>query len=314
MNVVFMFEIKSFQKENLMKRFPSVTFYFYEKEQVIPVEKAHVLVTYGKDIDIPLLEKAHQLKWIMVASAGVEEMPLSEIEKRGIIVTNASGMHKTPMAESVLAYILSIKRALPILAERQKRKEWNRQHHSSELKGSTALILGPGAVGSEIGRLLQAFGVKTIGCNRSGKSVDFMDEVIRMEQFDQYVGQADIVISILPSTVETVGLLTEEHFRKMKNTAIFMNFGRGDLVEEKVLVNALKNAEIAYAVLDVFEVEPLPLESELWEFENCMISPHVSSFSGKYVERALAMFEDNLWRWLEDPTELTNRVDLQLGY
>src|SRR5690606_18787718 len=120
---VFMFALKPFQMEGLVRRFPSITFYFFQKEQTIPVEKAHVIVTYGEDIDRPLLEKAQQLQWIMVASAGVEQMPLSEIEQRGIMMTNASGIHKTPMAESVLAHILSIKRALPTMAERQRRKE-----------------------------------------------------------------------------------------------------------------------------------------------------------------------------------------------
>ena len=120
------------------------------------------------NINVTILDRAKSLEWLMVASAGVEKMPLAEIANKEILVTNVRGIHKTPMAESVLAHILALKRSLPLIYKHQEMKEWNRNVHSIGLKGSTALILGPGAIGSEIGRLLQAFGVRTIGCNRSG--------------------------------------------------------------------------------------------------------------------------------------------------
>jgi len=123
--------------------------------------------------------------------------------------------------------------------------------------------LGPGAIGSEVGRLLQAFGVTTIGCNRSGKAAPHMDEMVSFTQLTEALPKADIVISVLPKTEETTHLLKEEHFSAMKNEAIFMNFGRGNLVDEKVLIHALETGEIGYAVLDVFEKEPLSANNEL---------------------------------------------------
>ncbi|KAA0942164.1 D-2-hydroxyacid dehydrogenase [Sporosarcina sp. ANT_H38] len=314
MEVLFTFDMKKHQEEGLITRFPEVRFHFNKKPEDKEIQTATIIVTYGVDIDTTLLDRAKSLQWIMVASAGVEKMPLAEIAERNIMMTNVRGIHKTPMAESVLAHILSLQRSLPLMYERQRSKEWNRKVGSTELKGSTALILGPGAIGSEIGRLLQAFGVSTIGCNRSGRVSESMDETIKFEALMDRLGEADFVITVLPSTLETEGLLTAAHFKAMKDNAVFMNFGRGDLFGETTLVAALKNNEIRHAVLDVFETEPLSVDNELWSMSNCTVSPHVSSLSGKYVERALVIFEENLDKWQQGDMDLVNLIDMKLGY
>lgn len=314
MDVLFTFNIKEHQLDALTNDFPDIQFSFTKDLANEPVDRYEVMVTYGEDITLDVLARATALKWLMVASAGVEKMPLAEIAERGIIMSNVRGIHKTPMAESVIAHILSLGRALPLLSEQKKRKEWNMKVRQTELRGSTALILGPGAIGSEIGRLLQAFGVKTIGCNRSGANADFMDETIQFNELMTVLPRADYVISVLPSTVETRGLLNENHFVAMKDTAVFMNFGRGDLVKETVLVDALTNGEIHHAVLDVFEQEPLPTDSKLWTLDNVTVSPHVSSHSGKYIERALEFFTQNLAKWQKGDTELVNLIQPERGY
>ena len=137
-----------------------------------------------------------------------------------------------------------------------------------------------------------------------GRASESMDETINLMNLIDKLPEADYVISVLPSTPETKGLLTAEHFEAMKETAVFMNFGRGDLVDESILVDALKNNVIGHAVLDVFETEPLPVENEFWTLANCTVSPHVSSLSGKYVERALVIFDENLEKWLKGETDL----------
>ncbi|MFC5603731.1 D-2-hydroxyacid dehydrogenase [Sporosarcina koreensis] len=314
MNVLFTFRIKDEQMEKLKADFPGIQFCFNKKADEIAIDEFEIIVTYGEDITTDVLERATSLKWLMVASAGVEKMPLAEIAAKGIVISNVRGIHKTPMAETALAHILSLGRALPALVEQQKRKEWNTKVRQTELRGSTALILGPGAIGSEIGRLLQAFGVRTIGCNHSGNPAGFMDDTIRFDGLLSRLPEADIVISVLPSTEKTKGLLTEEHFKAMKETALFMNFGRGDLVKETVIVDALKNGDIGHAVLDVFEKEPLPVESELWTLSNVTISPHVSSHSGKYIERALEFFTENLEKWQNGDKDLVNLIDPEKGY
>jgi phosphoglycerate dehydrogenase-like enzyme len=313
MEVLFTFIPKEHQQQGLIEQFPDVQFHFAYKDKT-RLPSAEVLVTYGEDLGPEDIKTAAKLKWIMVASAGIEKMPHQAIAERGIVVSNVKGIHKTPMTESVLAHLLALKRSLPFLYEKQSEKEWSRKTGSTELYGSTALILGPGAIGSEIGRLLQAFGVHTIGCNRSGVQAEHMDEMVRFDQILEALPAADAVISVLPSTNETKQLLKNEHFEAMKKDAIFMNFGRGDLVEDAVLLEAMENGEIGAAVLDVFNTEPLPPEHPFWNMDNIVISPHVSSHSGKYVERALDVFVPNLRKWLAQESEPTNLVSLEKGY
>lgn len=312
--IYFTFEPREDLKQPLVTQFPQVNFKFDAKLDVAKLKDADILVTYGEDLKAQHLEHADKLQWIFVASAGIEKMPAQAIADRNIFVSNVRGIHKKPMTESILAHILALKRALPFVYEQQKKKEWNKKARLSELNGSTALIIGPGAIGSEIGRILQAFDVYTIGCNRSGEDAPFMNETHALDNLTEQLPKADIVISMLPSTKETKYLLNREHFELMKDSAIFMNFGRGDLVETKVLVQVLEEKLISHAVLDVYEVEPLPADSQLWELDNVTLSPHFSSHSSRYVERSLEIFKPSLEKWLAGEKELENKIDILRGY
>ncbi|KOY81984.1 D-2-hydroxyacid dehydrogenase [Lysinibacillus macroides] len=314
MRIYFTFEPRPDLREPLLAQFPQVDFIFENGLSNEELEKADVLVTYGEDLTADTIQYATKLKWIFVASAGIEKMPAQAIMERGILVSNVRGIHKTPMAESMLAHILAIKRAVPWIYEQQKTREWSKKARQTELRDSTALILGPGAIGSEVGRLLQAFGVTTVGCNRSGKEAPYMDKMVSFTQLTEALPNADIVISVLPKTQETTHLLKEEHFAAMKSSTIFMNFGRGNLVDEKVLIQAIQAEEIGYAVLDVFEEEPLSSDHPLWTLPNVVVSPHISSHSSRYVERSLEIFKPSLTKWLKGETDLENVVDLSRGY
>lgn len=314
MRIYFTFEPRPDLREPLVAEFPQLEFIFEKSISNEELQQADVLVTYGEDLTEESIQSATKLKWIFVASAGIEKMPAQAIIERRILVSNVRGIHKTPMAESMLAHILAIKRALPWMYEQQKKSEWSKKAQQTELRDSTALILGPGAIGSEVGRLLQAFGVTTIGCNRSGKEAAYMNTMISFAQLKEALPQADIVISVLPKTTETTHLLEEEHFAAMKNNAIFMNFGRGNLVDEKVLIQAIETKQIGHAVLDVFEEEPLTSDNPLWTLPNVIVSPHVSSHSSRYVERSLEIFKPSLTKWLKGDTDLENVMDLSRGY
>lgn len=314
MRIYFTFEPRPDLREPLVQEFPQVEFVFESGITNDELQKADVLVTYGEDLNDENMQYAENVKWIFVASAGVEKMPAQAIMERGILVSNVRGIHKIPMAESMLAHILAIKRALPWMYDQQKKCEWSKKAKQTELCDSTALILGPGAIGAEVGRLLQAFGVKTIGCNRSGKEAKHMDDMVSFDGLLEVLPQADIVISVLPKTEETTHLLKEAHFKAMKNDVIFMNFGRGNLVDENVLMQAIKAGEIGHAVLDVFEEEPLAANHPLWTLPNVIVSPHVSSHSARYVERSLDIFKPSLVKWLNGDTDLENMIDLEKGY
>ena len=314
MRIYFTFDPRPDLKEPLVAAYPEVEFVFQNGLSNEELQKADVLVTYGEDLNDENIHYAKKVKWIFVASAGVEKMPAQAIIDRGIVVSNVRGIHKTPMAESILAHILALKRTLPWMYEQQKKSEWLRNAKPTELRDSTALILGPGAIGSEVGRLLQAFGVKTIGCNRSGKEAAYMDEMVRFDGLIDALPKADIVLSVLPKTIETTHLLKEAHFKAMKNNVIFMNFGRGNLVDEQVLIQAIESGEIGYAVLDVFEQEPLAANHPLWTLPNVIVSPHVSSHSSRYLERSLEIFKPSLDKWLKGEKDLENLMDLSRGY
>jgi len=314
MRIYFTFEPRPDLREPLVAEFPQVDFIFETGLSIEELQRADVLVTYGEDLNNENINYATNLKWIFVASAGVEKMPAQAIIERNILVSNVRGIHKTPMAESMLAHILAIKRMLPWMYEQQKKSEWSKKAKQAELRDSTALILGPGAIGSEVGRLLQAFGVTTIGCNRSGKKAAYMDNIVCFDQLIEALPKADIVISVLPKTDETTNLLKQEHFKAMKTNAIFMNFGRGNLVDENILIHAVQAGEIGYAVLDVFEQEPLAADHPLWTLPNVIVSPHISSHSSRYVERSLEIFKPSLEKWLLGETDLENVMDLSRGY
>ncbi|WP_397539994.1 D-2-hydroxyacid dehydrogenase [Rummeliibacillus pycnus] len=314
MRIYFTFDPRPDLKEDLLHEFPEQDFIFRNSVEEDILKTADILVTYGEDLTERHIEIANQLQWIMVFSAGLEKMPLSEIANRGITVSNVRGIHKVPMAESVIAHILAYNRSLQWIYEKERNAEWNRKSKSKELRDSTALILGPGAIGGEIGRILQCFGVKTIGCNRSGKNADYMNGMIKFDELTTVLPEADIVISVLPSTKETHHLLGAEHFKVMKDSAIFMNFGRGDLVATDVLQEALLQKDIAYAVCDVFEEEPLPKDHPFWTMDNITVSPHVSSHSSRYLERSFDMFKPNLKKWLKGDKQLENIINPQKGY
>ena len=314
MKIYFTFQPRQDLIDPLLVEFPNVQFVFHAKLQEEELHNTDVLVTYGEDLNEERIQMATNLKWIFVASAGIEKMPHQAIHDRGLLVSNVRGIHKKPMTESILAHILSIKRALPFIYENQQKGEWNKKAQLFELNGSTALIIGPGAIGSEIGRLLQAFEVYTIGCNRSGEEAPYMNETHKIEDLKSVLPKAEIIISMLPSTANTKHLLTYNHFKQMSTDAIFLNFGRGDVVATDVLIRVLEEKLIRHAVLDVFEVEPLPADSKLWKMDNVTISPHFSSHSSRYVERSLEIFKPSLRKWLNGDEDLENKMDILRGY
>lgn len=313
--IYFTFDPRPDLKDNLKAHLKNETVIFDRQIELENLKKAEILVTYGEDLTDERIDQASELKWVFVASAGIEKMPLQKLEQRGIIVSNVRGIHKTPMAESILGHVLAHYRSLRVIYEEQQQQNWQRRLRSKELSGQKALILGPGAIGGEVGRLLQAFGVETIGCNRSKKQAPYMDKMIGFDELVTFLPQVNIVLSILPSTKETHHLLKEEHFKAMKADALFLNFGRGTLVETEVLINALQNEEIGAAVCDVFEEEPLMKDSPLWTMKNMTVSPHASSHSSRYLERSFEIFNRSIASYRNGAMQdIENIVNLKEGY
>lgn len=301
---------------DLRMNFPDETFSFHKGIENAReyLGKAEVLVTYGEDLTPELIEEAHQLKWIMVMSAGMDKMPFEAIDEKGILVTNARGIHKTPMAEYTISMMLQTYRQAKALIEQEKNEIWNRRVKMQELHGKTIVVIGAGAIGGEIARLANAFSMKTIGVNRSGRLVDNFDKIVTITHLEDVLSEADFVVSVLPSTKETRHVLTEKHFDVMKETAVFINIGRGSVVSEQVLIDALTQHKIGHAVLDVFETEPLSSEHIFWKLENVTVTPHISGISRYYLPRAMEVFKENLTISKQDRTDYINQIDVKRGY
>ncbi len=316
MKILFTFPLKDERKLTLESEFPNVSFYTVKNidEARSFWNEVEVLVTYGEDLNAENVLLFENLKWVMVASAGIEKMPNKFLAEKKILVTNARGIHKKPMAEYTMGCMLDHVKNRKFLSQSQSDHEWQTKVPITELGDLNLLIVGTGAIGVEIARLANAFGMKVHGINHDGRSIDGFQSVHSLDRISEVLSTSDFVVSILPSTPETRYVWSMDFFRMMKKTAVFINIGRGDAVALDVLMNALENEEFNYAYLDVFESEPLPADHQLWEMKNVSITPHVSSHSKNYVPRALEIFKENLHAYLNKEEYYKNKVDLERGY
>ncbi|WP_394582986.1 D-2-hydroxyacid dehydrogenase [Cytobacillus firmus] len=303
-------------REEVIRDFPEGDFLFFDGIESAGESfyNAEVFITYGEDLTEEHIHKATKLKWIMVMSAGMDEMPLETCKEKGILITNARGIHKIPMAEFALGTMLDHVKQRALLAENEKAEVWNRNLPMEELHGKTLLIIGVGAIGGEIARLAKCFGMKVAGVNRSGRENMWTDRIFSLSRLIGILPEADFIVSVLPSTPETKYLLKEKHFAAAKNSAVFMNIGRGDLVEEKVLLSALEKHQISHAYLDVFESEPLPVGHPFWSMENVTVTPHLSSRTKNYLPRSFEIFRHNLHTYIKYNKDYMNVIDFERGY
>ncbi len=317
MNILSTVKLPTVLKQQIESKFPMVTFHHDKKidEALDLLSNADILFTYGEDLTASHIQAATKLKWIMVGSAGIEKLPFDEIEKRGILVTNSKGVHSIPMAEYCLAMMLQVSRQAKALIENEKAHKWDRTVKMKELYGETVYILGAGAIGQETAKLAQAFSMKVLGMNQDGRPVEYFQEMYTYKELKETIKEADFVISVLPSTEQTKGLLNYEIFKEMKREAVFINIGRGDVVNEKDLLKVLDEGLISHAVLDVFEQEPLDEHHPLWEMENVTITPHLSGITKNYLPRVMPIFEENLERFRNgELSMMRNIIDLRKRY
>jgi phosphoglycerate dehydrogenase-like enzyme len=248
-----------------------------------------------------------------------------------VTLTTSSGIHATPIAEYVFASILAYRWQVPMWTHCQREGEWPtgrwKLYARPELRESTLGVVGYGSIGREVGRLGRAFGMRVLALRRSSARVEegysedkigdpqgtIPDRFFAPEAMHEMLAECDYVVIALPLTPETTGVFGEAEFRAMKPTAYLVNIARGPIVDEAALIRALQEGTIAGAGLDVFEVEPLPADSLLWTLENALLSPHVAGFSPHYDERAVALFAQNLARYVAGEP-LLNSVDRARGY
>ena len=236
------------------------------------------------------------LKYIQLTSAGMDRVPLDRIRSRGIKLHNAAGVYSVPMAEFALWGVLELYKQGRFFAENQKLRRWEKHRGLRELAGRTVLIAGCGSVGRECARRFSAFGCHCLGLATTGRQQEYFEAVHPMDRLAELVPLADILVLALPLTEQTRHLLDGAMLARMKAGSILVNLSRGAIVDTDALLNAL-NGPLSGAVVDVFETEPLPEESPLWDAENLILTPH-NSFVGEHNHtRMMETVIRNLTDW-----------------
>ena len=263
------------------------------------------------------LARAPKLKWVQLHSAGVDHLRGHPIWDTDITVTTTSGIHAVPIGEFTFALLLALARKIPKMVRLQERGEWPRQRweilSGLEMRGKTIGIIGYGSIGREVGRIAKyGFHMRVVAMRRTMQSPRrrynepgvgdpegrIPDKWFAPEELNALVSECDFIVLAAPATDETRSIIGEEQLRAMKPHALLINIARGELIDDRALVTALKEGWIAGAGLDAFSVEPLPRGHQLWHMDNVIISPHVSGSTGKYDERAATLFAENLRRYL----------------
>jgi len=265
-------------------------------------------------------EHARRLRWIHLTSAGLGPLLFPEMVESGVVITNSRGLHADAMAEHALGMMLAFTRKLHLARDAQRERRWIEDAIAldappfGQLPGATLGVVGFGAIGHAITWRAKALGMRVIAVRRrAGGDPAPADAVWETERLGELLAASDFVVLCTPLTGETRGMIDAAALARMRPHAVLINLGRGALVDEAALIEALRAGRIAGAGLDVFAQEPLPEESPLWDLPQVIMTPHVSGMGPRLWERAMDLFASNLRAWL-DGRPLVNVVDKQAGY
>jgi phosphoglycerate dehydrogenase-like enzyme len=289
-----------------------------DEEFLAMLEGAEVLYDFPRGHVEDLIRVVPKLRWVQASMAGAGEIAeRARLQNTVVTITTASGVYSGPLAEFVLMALLAHVKDLDRLRRDKAEKRW-REAHTETLRGKTLCIVGLGNIGRAVAERVRPFGVRVVGVKRTVReddaAWDYADELYATRDLHPALQEADYVVVTLPGTPETYRLLNAEAISAMKPGAYFVNAGRGKVVDEGALIEALKSGQLSGAALDVFEEEPLPRESPLWVLENVIVSPHsTDNVPGLTNELQTELFCDNLRRYLNGEP-LRNELDKKLLY
>jgi len=278
-----------------------------QAEAELHVADAEIL--YAWNFPPHLLLRAKRLRWVQNMGAGVERFLIPELPK-GVALTRIAGIFGPWMAEYVLGWCLWHTQRTELFRAQQRESRW-RQVDPLRLHGAELCIVGLGDIGRTIARAARGVGMRISGVSQSGRKAPGVDRVYRARDLDKPLASADFVVLTVPLTAVTRGLIGARELARMKPSAWLVNIGRGPLVDEGALLEALSGKRIGGAVLDVFDEEPLPADHPLWKLENVVITPHISGPSTP--DEIGPIFDDNLRRYLAR-RPLRYQVDRRRGY
>ena len=324
------------QVEKIKAVDPRIEVHWYGRKDAtrIPLEmwrEAEILLTSGTPLPPP--EQAPALKWIQLNFAGVEEDFRQDVHLReGVQLTSASGTMVSQMGEYVMMALLMLGHKAPEMLRYQQQKIWPDHRIEKlepiELRGSTVGIVGYGSIGREVARLLYSYGAKVLATKRDVMHPEddgyvpeglgdphgnYFHRLYPNEALNAMLKECDFVVVSPPLTPETRQLMSTEQFAVMKTGAFLVNVSRGPVVDTNALIEATKSGKLGGAVLDVFEEEPLPADSPLWDAPNVIITPHIAGISKKSMDALVELFVINIGRYLKGQ-ELHNLIDPENGY
>ena len=304
----------------LVARFPRIEF----RHAVNDAERASGLawcgVAYTWMLTPSELDHAPGLRWLHTSAAAVETLCLPELAARHVTVTNTRGVQSVPIAEHVLAVILSFAKQLPFVLENQRVARWAQAEFVGSrlpwlLRGRTLGLIGVGTIGLEIARRADALGMRVAAVRRRPEHgpVECVDTVFAQGQLAQLLAQTDVLVVAAPLTPDTHALIGAAELAQMKAGSYLINVGRARIVDTDALVAALRSGHLGGASLDVFPHEPLPSDHPLWTCPNVILTPHTSGFRAGHWDDVVEVFADNLRRY-ERGESLRFRVSSELGY
>ncbi|QCX34128.1 dihydrofolate reductase [Caloramator sp. E03] len=278
----------------------------------LDIEDIDILVCYNpfQRLDI---SKLYNLKWIQLSSIGIDQVPKEIVLERGITVTNNKSGYSIPIGEWIVLKTLELLKNSKRFYKNQEEKIYKLDTSLLELYNKTIVFIGTGSIAVEAAKRFSGFGVKILGINTSGRNVEYFDKCYSIDEIDDVIKQADVLVLSIPSTEKTYHLINKENIKLLKRNSVIVNISRGNIIKEDDLVDALKEGIIAGAALDVFETEPLPKDSPLWELENVIITPHNSWISEMRNERRFNIIYENLKRYVNGEP-LKNIVNIIKGY
>lgn len=255
------------------------------------------------------------LRWVQQDFAGTDWLlNFPDIIQKNFILTNASGVHAIPISEHILALMLALARDIHLSIRKQGDHQWTRRARVVELEEATLGIIGLGKIGEKTAEKAKGLNMRVLALRRNPeRSSPYVDRIYGTEGLMELLSQSDWVVISAAMTPETKGMIGETELKGMKKSAHLINIARGSIIQEKALIKALQEGWIAGAGLDVFETEPLPQDSPLWDMENVIITGHYAGATPFYFDRVMEIFLENLRRY-QDGETLINVVDKQLGY
>ncbi len=261
-------------------------------------EDCDIVVTMAHDLTDDLIARMPKLRYICAMSAGTDKVDTLKGLKPDVLVTSARGIHGPQMSELAFLSMISLSREFPKMQRNQARHIWERWPQKL-LWGKTVVLVGIGPIAEDLALRCAAFGMRVIGISDARKEAPHFDKMLPRARLEEAAAEADFMVVLVPFSPQTHHMINADVLRAMKNTGILINLARGPVVDEKELVKALQEGRIGGAALDVFEAEPLPSDSPLWDMLNVIVTPRIGGMSDVYTEQVLPLVVHNLRCFLD---------------